>query len=357
MKIGLLLSVFFLCFAGHASFAQKKNKDKENRVVMVAGKPMSSIDSLMVKQLFLNALREKTIGNYPKAGEYFARALDIDPQNDASMYELSNIYHLGRNDTKALQLMERAVTVKPENEWYWQSLARMYDFNTEWDKLAQAYAELIKINPDKDEYYAARADALSKLKRYDEALAVYRELEQKTGLTPELVTARQKIYLKTNNTAKAIADLQKLIAQNPDEIRYYLLLAEVYNSNGQNDQALKTLNQAKQKDPSSAYVQLALADVNRELKNDDASFAAVKSAFTSNDLDIQEKLRILAAYSPRVDDPATKANLAELAKTLTVSYPSDARAWAAYGEMLAQNAKIKDAKEAYRKAIQLNDQL
>lgn len=125
MNSRLFLGVFFLGLMAVPVFAQKKGRTRENRVVMVTGKPMTSIDSLLVKQLFLSALREKTIGSYQKAGEYFARVLDIDPQNDASMYELSNVYHLGRNDEKARNLLERAVTVKPENEWYWQALARM----------------------------------------------------------------------------------------------------------------------------------------------------------------------------------------------------------------------------------------
>lgn len=357
MNSKLILAVFFMGLISAPVFAQKKNRSRENRVVMVTGKPLTSIDSLLVKQLFLSALREKTIGSYQKAGEYFARVLDIDPQNDASMYELSNVYHLGRNDEKARTLLERAVTVKPENEWYWQALAKMYDFNTDYDKVEQAYAELIKINPEKEEYYLNRGRALYQAKKYNEALAVYDELEKKAGLLDELVAARQKVYLKTNKVDKAVADLQELIKQNPDETRYYLMLAEVYNANGQDEKALKILDVAKSKSPGSAMVQLALADVNRDMNNDEASFTALKSAFTSNDLNLVEKLRILDTYAPKMQDAVFRSRMVTLARMLTVTHASDARAWAAYGEILVQNEQLNEAKEAYKKAVALNNQL
>ncbi|MBE7177087.1 MAG: tetratricopeptide repeat protein [Mucilaginibacter polytrichastri] len=349
--------LIFACVLSQAVFAQKKKRQRENRIVTVTGRPLTSIDSLVVKQLYFSALREKTIENYPKAGEYFARVLDIDPQNDAAMYELSNVYHLGRNDGKAKELLERAVTVNPENEWYWQALAKMYNFNTEWEKEQQVYSELIRINPEKTEYYLGRGHTLFQLGKYDEALSVYAELEKRTGLIDELVAARQRAYLKTNKTEKAIGDLQKLISENPDEQRYYLMLAEVYNSNGQNDKALDVLKKAKEKDPSSAMVALALADVNRDLKNDDASFLALKSAFSSADLSIDEKLRILNAYAPKMQDPAMRPKLIGLAQELVRVHPGDARAWSAYGDLLIRNLQTKEAVSAYRKALDIDEQL
>ncbi len=73
-------------------------------------------------------------------------------------------------------------------------------------------------------------------------LQVYRQLEQITGLTDELLANRQKIYLKQGKVDLADAELEEMItAENPTQIRYYLFLAEVYNSNGLPDKALKIL--------------------------------------------------------------------------------------------------------------------
>src|SRR5882672_10660364 len=103
-------------------FAQKSKSNNGNKVVMVVGKPMSSGDSLMVRQMFFSALREKTIENFTLATDLFNRVLQTDPANDASMYELATVKKVQNDYVSARDLLEKAVTVKPDNEWYWIAL-------------------------------------------------------------------------------------------------------------------------------------------------------------------------------------------------------------------------------------------
>jgi tetratricopeptide (TPR) repeat protein len=105
------------------------------------------------------------------------------------------------------------------------------------------------------------------LKRYDDALKVYDQLEQITGPSDDLLGSRQKVYLKQGKVDQAAADIEKAIAANPGQVRYYLLLSEIYNSNGFGDKALKTLLQAEKIDAGNGMVHLALADIYRDKKN------------------------------------------------------------------------------------------
>jgi len=57
------------------------------------------------------------------------------------------------------------------------------------------------------------------------------------------------------------------------QIRYYLFLSEVYNSNGLPDKALKTLQSAeKTRSGQLGQVHLALADIYRDKKMAEDSF-------------------------------------------------------------------------------------
>ena len=89
-------------------FAQNKNTAKSNRVVMVVGKPMTNDDSVMVRNLFFSGLRDKNSENFKLATEEFAQVLQVDPQNDASMYELANIKKVTNEYTDARDLLELA---------------------------------------------------------------------------------------------------------------------------------------------------------------------------------------------------------------------------------------------------------
>jgi tetratricopeptide (TPR) repeat protein len=338
-------------------FAQNKDSGKGNRVVMVVGKPMTNDDSLMVRQLFFSALREKTVENFPLATEMFSQVLQVDPQNDASMFELATIKKLKNEYTDARDLLERAVTVKPDNEWYWVALADCYEKSNEIDKLENVFNELIRIDPDKTDYYFDKANVYFLEKKYDDALGVYKQVEQITGITDELVIKRQAIYLKQGKVDQAAADLQAMIDANPSQIRYYLFLSEVYNSNGLPDKALKTLQSAEKADPGNGQVHLALADIYRDKKRAEDSFNELTLAFAIPDLDIDQEIKIVLGYLPKFPDPNAKASALELSRLLTISHPDDSRSYALYGDMLLQNEKYKDAKVNYKKSVDLNGQI
>lgn len=353
-KLGVLFGLLLL---PGLIFAQKDKSVRGNRVIMVVGKPLTGDDSLMVRQLFFSALREKTVENFTLATEEFSQILQIDPSNDASLFELANLNKLKNNYTAARDFLEKAVTVKPDNEWYWVALADCYEKNNEIDKLENVFNELIRIDPDRADYYFDKANVYFLQKRYDDALAVYKQIEEITGITDDLIAKRQAIYLKQGKVDQAAADLQVMIASNPSQIRYYLFLAEVYNSNGLPDKALAILQSAEKIDPNNGQVHLALADIYRNKKDNERSYNELNAAFAIPDLDIDQKLKIVLNYVPKFPDPNAKASALELSRLLTAAHPDDSRAFALYGDMLLQNGKYKDAKENYRKSVQLNGQV
>ncbi|RYY29703.1 MAG: tetratricopeptide repeat protein, partial [Sphingobacteriaceae bacterium] len=240
---------------------------------------------------------------------------------------------------------------------YWSALAANYEKINDIPKLENVFKELIRLNPEKPDYYIDQARALTLQKKYDEALAVYDQLEDRIGKNEETVFNRQKIYLKQGKLDLAVKDLQALIVENPQEIRSYLQLSELYNSNNQNDKALKTLESAQKNVPDNALIHLALADVYRDQKNYAACFNQLKTAFAYPALKIDEKLRIVSGYFPKFPDPEAKKSALELSKIITDTHPDDARALNLYGDMLVQNTSYVQAIPIYRKSLALNDQV
>src|SRR6187402_1120384 len=160
-----------------------------------ATKPVA-VDTPMVEQLFFSALVEKTHDKSDAASDLFNRILQIDPSNDATLYELARIKKDQKNFTDAQNLLEKAVAVKPNNEWYWVALADIYEKGNDVAKLENVFTELIRLNPDKSEYYYDLANAYFIEKKYDEALKIYDRVEKFTGPTDELTINRQKVYLR-----------------------------------------------------------------------------------------------------------------------------------------------------------------
>ena len=347
----LILGSCFL-FLSRTSVAQNKQP-----VVIVAGRPMSAMDSAMVKQLFFSALREKTIENFTLSSELFERVIQIDPENDAAMFELANIKRAANNYDAARQLLEKAVTVNPDNEWYWTSLADCYEKSNDIGKLENVFNELIRINPDKPSYYFDKANVFFLENKYDDALQVYDQAEKLTGPDDDLLANRQKIYLKQGRVDLAARQLEQMIKEDPSQIKYYLFLSQLYSSNNLSDKALKVLQAASNINSKNGLVHLALADIYRDKKNYEASFNELTLAFAIPDMDLDQKIKIILGYLPRFPDPNAKASALELSRILSVSNPNDAKVCALYGDMLVQNQKLKDAEAMYRKSISINSQV
>jgi tetratricopeptide (TPR) repeat protein len=310
-----------------------------------------------VVQMFYAALSKKTIEDNAGAAAVFTKILEIDPNNDASLYELANIKKLQKNYPAAMPLLEKAVALKPDNSWYWLALADVYEKNNDFVKLENVFAQLIRLNPDKPDVYFDKANALFLQGKLDAALKVFDDVEKITGPSDDLTLNRQKVYLKQGNSDKAAASLEALIAASPNNIRYYLMLADLYNSVNQRDKTAKVLERAKKIDPNNGLVHLGLADLYRDKKNIDGSFSELEQAFSVPELSIEQKIRIIAGYIPQFPDPNARASALALSKLLITSHPEDARAHALYGDILLQNDKVSEAKASYKKSLAINDQV
>ena len=318
---------------------------------------MNNTDSATMKQLFFSALREKTVENLTLSAELFNKVIQIDPGNDASMYELANLKKLKNDYPGAEALLEKAVIVNPDNEWYWLALADCYEKSNDISKLDNVFYNLIRINPDKPDYYFDQANAFYLEKKYDDALKAYDEVEQITGPTDDLLANRQKIYLKQGKVDLAAKQLEEMITADPSQIKYYLFLAQLYSANNFGDKAFKVLKTAEKINPNNGLVHLALADIYRDRKNPEDSFNELTLAFALPDVDIDQKIKIILGYLPQFPDPNAKASALELSRIVSITHPTESKAFAVYGDMLLQSDKLTEAKEMYRKSVQLNSQV
>lgn len=354
MKKAVLTLILVICAS--ALSAQKKGQPKD-AVVIVTGKVLSQKDSLQVTDLFFEGLHEKMLMNYQQAASYFTKVIEIDPANDAAMYELANMSFSENRADEAETLIRNAVTVKPDNEWYWALLSDIYKKANKIPQLVPVLEELEKIAPQKEAYSYDKANALLLLKRTDDAVIAYNEIEKKFGSSEDLTSARQRILMQQGKPEKVEEELEKQIRSNPEELRNYLYLSEVLAKSGEREKAINILNKAKLVAPANAMVRLALADNYKALNQFENTFIELKVAFTDPNLNIDEKVRIVLSFFPKFADMKARAYANELASIMVRVHPNEAKAFAVYGDVLFQEHKYEQARDSYKQAIKLNDQV
>jgi tetratricopeptide (TPR) repeat protein len=316
--------------------------------------PSTNRDSNMVKQLFFAGLREKMSENYVVASTNFNKIVGLDPNNHAAYFELANANLRLDKLTEAEQNIKQAIKLNSGNLWYWRLLGEVYKRSNKMPELIEVFDQLIRLDPENDAYYFDKANAQFLANQLDAAKKTYDEIGAKFGESRDLVNAKKRF--QANGTATE-SDIVKLLEGNQADVKNYLYAAGLLLQKGNDPEALKVLTKAQQLEPNNFEVNLALADIYRRQKNDDAAFASLKLAFQSAEMPLSEKVKIIAALFSKLNQPIVAKNVTELSKMVAEKNPSDAKALALYGDVLYQQNNLKDALVQYQTALKLNEQV
>ncbi|RYD69495.1 MAG: tetratricopeptide repeat protein, partial [Sphingobacteriales bacterium] len=153
------------------------------------------------------------------------------------------------------------------------------------------------------------------------------------------------------------SDIVKLLEGNQADVKNYLYAAGLLLQKGNDAEALKVLTKAQTLEPANFEINLGLADIYRKQKKDDAAFNALKSAFDSADMPVDEKVKIIAALFPRMAQPVVAKNIGDLSKLVAEKNPGNAKAIALYGDVLYQQNRLNEALTQYRAALKINEQV
>lgn len=317
-----------------------------------------STDNLEIKDnssVFIDANREKLLGNYDEAVVLYKKALTLDPTDGASMFELARIYAKQKKLDQALYYAEGAATSDDDNVYYLLLYGRLLQANETYDQAAEVYKRVVVLKPNNPEYYNKLAVAYLYAGKPTDAIAVYDRLEEKIGVTEELSMKKQTIYLQEKKVNKAVDEINKLIAYYPNEPRYYAVLAEVCLSNGMDKEAEAAYKKIIELDPDNPYIHISLADYYKKNGNEEQAFEELKKGFRNPELDIDTKIQILIQYytiNEIYDD--FKEQAFALANILVEVHPDDPKSYSMQGDFLYQAEKYEEALTAFNEVIKLD---
>jgi tetratricopeptide (TPR) repeat protein len=324
----------------------------------VSNKSSDSVISLTEKEYrqfeiaFLDGNREKILGNISEAEAYFRTAIEINPKSDATLFELAKLSVERGRLNEASIFMEEARSIDPENFWYAEYLAQIYAESGRLDPAIVVVEEIIEAHPEKYDYYFNLASLLTAQGKYDEALEVYGELEEKFGVMEEVAIQRQMIFLEQDNAKKALEEVDKLIAFNPNELRYYGMKAEILEQTGQREEAIALYKNMLEMDPTNGLVLVALYEIYEQEGKASEARQYLISAFGSPDLGIDVKVNILLnLMSNRAESPQL---LFDLSDKLVKSHPDNAKSYAIQGDIYNNYNRQEEARASFQKAVTLD---
>lgn len=309
-----------------------------------------------IKELFFAGLKEKLVENYGNASTNFTKVIALDPNNAAAYFELATVNYRQKKLPEAEIFIKKAVSLAPNNNWYLRLQAEIYKRNGNMEALVMVFEQLIKLDPENIDYYYDQANAYFISGKTAAAAQVYAEIEKKFGNSTELKLARQRLVVQ-GNTTPSNADIDKLLAENPNDVKNYLYLSGILLEKNKKEEAIALLQKAKTIAPENFEVDLALADIYQSQKNNELAIGPLRSAFANAAMPIENKIKIVRMMLPRFGNQTVVKDATELTQIAIKVHPNDANLLTLMGDVCYQQGNLIAAKTQYQAALAISDQL
>lgn len=349
--------------------------------------------------LYIQAVTQDLVGNPDSAitlmhdavsyyNEYvqsLGRTISLDPQVTtgvrsqevpglaAAFYFLSQKYRQRNDGGHALGYIQAAVSIDSINYWYTEEEGELLMAMRQLPQARASFERLMRQYPDKSEPLYALADIYLRTDSVDACLQMLDRMEELDGLTPQLAQNKFYILQEAGRVDEGFAAYQKLIEQNPYDVRYRLKLGDLQMQFAQIEQAKKTYDEAAAIDPDNAYVWVAQANYYSMTGNQAEADKLVAGALMNANLDVATKNEVMTEYlkgtyrklstyrqqvatgqeAMPLDTLALFSNIDTLFMNVTAMHPTSPEFYELHSQWLATQDKDSLAAECMRFAVDL----
>lgn len=333
---------FLLLILKSSAFTQKQSELTENQKIWLL-------------TTYMNADKERLLGNHQEAFKLYSLCLTVDPYNSAVYYEMGNIYTNQKQPTLAELQYVKATSLDPDNKWYQESYIESLVDQQKYKEAAKAYNKLRSIDKSNVAYLMDQANLYLYTGKSNKAFKLYDQFEQLAGPSIDVGINKYKYCVSARQYKTAEEVLFKLIERFPEEVSVYANLADLYKAQRKYKEAMDIYRIAKSKEPNNPYILLSMAEFFDRSSQRDSAFTYLRKSFLNSDLDIDTKIGILLQlYGESQQDQKVRQSSIELCHILEKTHPQEAKSFSVSGDFLYLDDKLAEARLAYKEAVKLD---
>lgn len=261
IKIGwLFVTVLMLTSCGGIrSVRTAKTTAKADGASLMKETLLSAEQQRKYDYFFLEAMRMKGKNEYDAAFGLLQHCLDINPTASSALYEISQYYMFLRQVPQGQVALEQAVAFAPDNYWYSQGLVSLYQQQNELDKAAALLEKMVTRFPSKQDPLFSLLDIYSRQEKYNDVISTLNRLEKRLGKNEQLSMEKFRIYLQMKDDKKAFQEIESLVQEYPMDMRYQVILGDVYLQNGKKQEAYDAYQKVLSVEPDNPMALFSMA--------------------------------------------------------------------------------------------------
>lgn len=259
----MLLAVLTLASCGTV------RNTKEKSIAVLEQSALTPEQQRKYDYFFLEAMRLKEKKEYASAFGLLQHCLDIHPGASSALYEISQYYMFLRQIPQGQAALEKAVANAPDNYWYSQGLASLYQQQNEIDKAISLLEEMVVRFPGKQDPLFNLLDLYGRQEKYEEVISTLNRLEKRMGKNEQLSMEKFRIYLQMKDDTKAFQEIESLVQEYPMDVRYQVILGDVYLQNGKKQEAYDVYQKVLAVEPDNPMALFSMASYYKQTGQED----------------------------------------------------------------------------------------
>ncbi len=268
-----------------------------NRIILLWVLSMSffvaSAQQTKFDYIFQEAMRQKLANKYDAAIDLFDYCRQLDPYSGAVLYELSELYRYVKNDSLAIQSLEFACKLYPENYWYKNKLVSFYLEQRRTDEALKNVEDMARLFPEKGEVLGMLLELYENKNDYANMVKVLDKIEVKEGKSEQLSMEKFRLFLQMNDEKRAFEEMENLADEYPNDLRYQVVIGDLYLDAGKKEEALKQYKMVEAQDSTNMTLLLSMANFYHQ-EGDEARYQEyISKVLTNKDVDDATRGRML----------------------------------------------------------------
>jgi tetratricopeptide (TPR) repeat protein len=260
----------------------------------VVDKPGRNYDAAAFNYVYVEAIKQKLMGNGGDALKYLEQCIKINPESDAAYYQMAQIVLANGDIKNGKQYAERALSIDQENIWYLMMIAGMYYQERNLDSAIIFYEKAVRYFPSKENLILTLGNLYSENKNYDKAKTIFDSFDKKYGVNESSTLFAIKSLISAGKYDEALIKTKLLLKEFPDKILYNGLLAEIYRGKGESEKAMDVYKQLIERNPDNAQTQLSLCDFLITEMSYDELFLLLNTVILNSNVTREDKISLLA---------------------------------------------------------------
>ncbi len=243
--------------------------------------------------LFQEAERQKLARNYAEAIELFDYCRKLEPTSGVVLYELADLYRYVGNDSLSIGMLEEACRLYPDNDWYKNLLVSLYVEHHRNEEALKHVEEMAQRWPEKGEVLMMLLDLYGQKQDYEQMVKVLDKIEVKEGKSEMLSMEKFRLFLQMKDEARAFEEMERLAGEYPNDLRYQVVIGDLYLDAGRKEEALAQFKAVEEKDQENGALLLSMANYYKGEGEDSLYHAYMRRLLTSKDVDDATRVRMM----------------------------------------------------------------